>query len=52
MEVLKSWVEDTYLPFIINKLRRIMEMEKEREREGVQRGVLELELDRGGGRLN
>ncbi|KAI9764081.1 MAG: hypothetical protein M1840_008885 [Geoglossum simile] len=29
MEVLKSWVEDTYLPFIISKLRRIMERERE-----------------------
>jgi hypothetical protein len=31
MEVLKSWAEDTYLPFIISKLRRIMEMEEEEE---------------------
>jgi hypothetical protein len=29
MEVLKSWAEDTYLPFIIGKLRRIMEIERE-----------------------
>jgi hypothetical protein len=29
MEVLKSWVEDTYLPFIISKLRRVMEREGE-----------------------